>query len=186
MTERDQWQEMIDAGFAAALSSNPPQPELPKDKLPTDCGVCTMHLRTKECRRHAPSPGHDRAYLIALWNFTRDSDRCGRGSTTKAIVDCDDCTNWHQPNGEPLWPDYKQGYPDEWWAQSGLCTASSPSTTINEGLWTFWKVTSMFPHKGSRGGCGDGISIKALLEAAKNKAEAAAIKAAARKTDEPD
>ena len=87
-------------------------------------------------------------------------------------------------NGETLWPDYKQGLPDEWWAQSGLCTVNSPGAAMQEGLWTFWRVTSTFPHKGSSGGCGGGVRIKAMQEAAKKKAEAEAKKAAARKGSE--
>jgi hypothetical protein len=144
-----------------------------KDRLPTDCGVCGYHhLQTKECRRHSPHPGHDEEFVVALWNFTKDRNRCGAGTTTKEIVACDDCVHWYQPDGEPLWPDYKQGLPDEWWAQSGLCTANPPGASASEGLWTFWRVTSTYLHNGSSGGCGDGVSIKAMRAAAAKKATA--------------
>lgn len=174
----DLWRDLI--GDAPTAFDNQPQPKEPKDKLPTDCGVCGYHHRkTKECRRHAPHPGHDEDFVIALWNYTKDRDRCGSGTTTKETVRCDDCVHWLQPNDEPLWPDYKQGRPDEWWAGSGLCTVNPPGTALHEGLWTFWKVTSTFPHEGSVGGCGDGVSITASKEAAKKKA--AAEQAAAEK-----
>lgn len=143
-----------------------------KDKLPTDCGVCNYHTRlTKECRRHAPHPGHDEENVVARWNLTKDRNRCGAGSTTKEIVSCDDCIHWFQPDNEPLWPDYKQGLPDEWWAQSGLCTHNPPGTTVQEGLWTFWRVTSTYPiqENGVGGGCGDGVSITAMREKAARK-----------------
>jgi hypothetical protein len=134
----------------------------------TDCGVCAYHTR-QECRRHAPQPGHDEEYVVTRWNFTKDRNRCGEGSTTKEIVACDDCIHFYQPNNEPLWPDYKQGLPDEWWAQSGLCTANPPGATMNEGLWTFWRVTSTYPIQGVGGGCGDGVSITAMHEAEEKK-----------------
>ena len=147
--------------------------EKQEDTLPRDCAACGYHhITTKECRRHAPHPGHDEDFVIALWHYTKDSSRCGAGTSIKQPVACDDCIHWHQPNNEPLWPDYKQGRPDEWWAQSGLCTASPPGTTTDEGLWTFWKVTSTYPFKGSSGGCGDGVSITAMREAVEKKAAA--------------
>ncbi len=137
-----------------------------KDHPPDSCAGCGYHLPTKECRAHSPHPGHDEEFVVALWNFTKDTDRCSAGTTTKQWGPCDDCTKWAQPGGKPLNPVYKQGLPDEWWEQSGLCTANAPGATSNEGLWTFWKVTSAYSHKGSIGGCGDGDSVSAALDAA--------------------
>jgi hypothetical protein len=137
----------------------------PKDKLPRDCASCGFHLPTKECRRHSPHPSHDEDFIVAFWNFTKDNSRCGAGTSIKEPVSCDDCLHWLQPNDAPLWPDYKQGLPDEWWAQSGLCTANPPGATSNEALWTYWRVTSTYQWKGSSGGCGDGVSLKAMREA---------------------
>ena len=66
-----------------------------KNDRPTDCGVCKYHVNiTKECRRRAPHPSQDDGFVIAVWNRTRDRDRCGDGSTTKEIVLCDDCEHW--------------------------------------------------------------------------------------------
>lgn len=146
-----------------------------EDPPPADCASCTYHPHTRECRRSAPQPGHDEADVIALWNFTRDNARCGSGSTTKAMVLCSDCTQYYQPNDEPIWPDYKQGLPDDWWKGAGLCTSGAPGATSHEGLWTFWKVVSTAPHPktGLPGGCGDGVSIAKLQEEAARKAEAA-------------
>jgi hypothetical protein len=72
-----------------------------------------------------------------------------------------------------LWPDYKQGLSNEWWAQSGLCTANPPDATANEELWAFWKVTYDLPIQGVGGGCGDGVSITAMREAAAKKNQSA-------------
>ena len=133
-----------------------------QDKLPTDCGVCKYHVNiTKECRRHAPHPGQDEGFVIAVWNFTRDRDRCGVGSTTKEIITCEDCAYWLQPDGKPLNPPFRQGLSREWWENSGLCMHSAPGATLGEGRWTFWKITH-----GTAGGCGDGSSVSAALEAA--------------------
>jgi hypothetical protein len=145
------------------------------DKLPTDCGVCAYHARpTKECRRHAPHPGHDEAFVIALWHFTHDRDRCGAGSTKKQIVACDDCIHWWRPDDKPLDPPYKQGLPDAWWEHAAFCTANAPGPTTHESLWTYWPVTSTYPMTGftgtaAGGGCGDGVSIAAMREAEKKK-----------------
>lgn len=137
------------------------------DKLPTDCGVCRYHVnKTKECRRHAPHPGYEEDFVVAIWNMTKDRNRCGSGSTKEEIVICSDCTYWWQPENKPLSPPFGQGLPEEWWQNSGYCTHAAPGTTINESRWTFWKVTSTYPHNGSFGGCGDGVSITAMLEAA--------------------
>ena len=80
----DLWRDLIETGEQtepAAFKEEKPKPDAPKDKLPTDCGVCTYHHKqTKECRRHAPHPGHDEAYMVALWNFSKDRDRCGAGA----------------------------------------------------------------------------------------------------------
>lgn len=133
-----------------------------KDKRPTDCGVCKYHIdSTKECRRHSPHPGHDEGFVVAVWNFTRDRDRCGTGSTKKEIVPCDDCLYWLQPDGKPLNPPFRQGLSREWWENSGYCTASAPGATVDQGRWTFWKITH-----GATDGCGDGVSATETLQAA--------------------
>lgn len=132
------------------------------DTRPTDCGVCRYHInKTKECRRHHPNPGQDEDFVPALWNFTRDRQRCGVGSTTDEIVRCDDCLHWWQPDGRPINPPFRQGLPREWWEHSGYCTANAPGGTVHESRWTYWKVTSSHPHNGSAGGCGDGMSVSA-------------------------
>ncbi len=136
------------------------------DVLPDNCAGCGYHLKNFECRRHAPHPGHDEDDIPALWNFTKDAARCSVGTTIKAPVSCDDCAKWWQPDGKPITPRDKQGLPDAWWEHSGYCTSNAPGAAFNEGLWTFWRVTSVHPHKGTIGGCGDGESITAALEAA--------------------
>lgn len=84
---------------------------------------------------------------------------------TKDIIPCHDCTHWHLPGGRPLNPDYKQGLPAEWWENARLCTANPPGATTGESLRTYWRVTSSYPINGRIWGCGDGVSITALLEA---------------------
>jgi hypothetical protein len=137
------------------------------DPPPQSCADCGYHARTKECRRHAPHPGHDEEHVVVLWNLTPADSRCGAGTTTKQIVPCYDCTHWHLPNGRPLDPPYKQGLSDEWWANARLCTANAPGAATGEGLETFWKVTSALPYPatGAPGGCGDGVSITEILTA---------------------
>jgi hypothetical protein len=139
--------------------------EKPDDPPPDDCGGCRYHLQNGECRRHAPHPGHDERYVVALWHLTDDNGRCGGGSTMKEIVRCDDCVHWYLPGGQPLNPHYKQGLPAEWWQNARLCAANPPGATTHERLRTYWRVTSSYPIDGVVGGCGDGVSITALLEA---------------------
>jgi hypothetical protein len=133
--------------------------------------MCRYHLHNRECRRHAPHPGHDERYVVALWHFTDDDDRCGAGSTTKELVPCHDCVHWHLPGGKPLNPDYKQGLPAEWWRNARLCTANPPGAATGESLRTYWRVTSSYPINGGFGGCGDGGSITAILKAEEKNEE---------------
>jgi hypothetical protein len=133
-----------------------------KDKLPTDCGVCRYHInKTKECRRRAPHPGQDDGFVVAVWNRTRDRDRCGSGSTKREMVTCEDCAHWLQPDGKPLSPPFRQGLSREWWENSGYCTRHAPGATVDEGQWMFWKVTNA-----TTGGCAEGSSVSAALEVA--------------------
>jgi hypothetical protein len=132
------------------------------DKLPTHCGVCRYHVNlTKECRRNAPQPGPDDGFVIAVWNKTRDRDRCGEGSTKKEPVRCGDCAYWYQPDRQPLAPPFRQRLSREWWADSGYCTRHAPGVTVDEGQWMFWKVTNA-----TIGGCSQGSSVSAESEAA--------------------
>ena len=132
-----------------------------KNDRPTDCGVCKYHVNTtKECRRRAPHPSQDDGFVIAVWNRTRDRDRCGDGSTTKEIVMCDDCEHWYRSGDQPLSPPFRQGLSHEWWVDSGYCTRHAPTSTVDEGQWMFWKVTN------GSSGCAEGSSASAALEAA--------------------
>jgi hypothetical protein len=141
-----------------------------KDDVPAEnCRGCRYRMMNKECRRHSPFPGNDERFVVAVWNFTEDTERCGAGSATKGIVRCDDCIHWYLPDGKPLNPNYKQGLPAEWWENARLCTASSPGATTHERRPTYWRVTSAFPINGLAGGCGDGQSITEILEAAERK-----------------
>jgi len=137
-------------------------PKKQKEDRPVDCGVCLYHINaTKECRRHAPNPGPEDGFVLAVWNKTRDSDRCREGSTKNKMVTCGDCAHWYKPDGQPLNPPFRQGLGREWWANSGYCILHAPGLAVDEGQWMFWKVTN-----GTIGGCGDGLSVSAELEAA--------------------
>jgi hypothetical protein len=133
--------------------------------LPANCGACTMHIAML-CRRHAPSPslGMGTQGQKVAWPETRDTDRCGDGSTDTPPVHCEHCVHWFQADGKPLDPPSGGGSgfwavqadeKREWWAHSGYCTRHAPSPALGELRAAYWKVTN-----GKLDGCGDGEELE--------------------------
>lgn len=131
--------------------------------LPANCAQCVFRPATPApggvCRRHAPSPGHEEHELV-YWPPVRATDRCGDGASVMdgqgpGVVACRICDHWLQPDGRGIQPDYDQGLPAAWWAESGYCTRRAPSPSTEDDRETHWRVTH------AEEGCGDGQRVKA-------------------------
>ena len=133
-----------------------------KKPLPTSCAACVFHPAPGgHCFRRAPAPGLDEFQLV-FWPKVHPDDRCGDGAAVTdgdgpGLVACQTCAYWHQPGGQPVKPDYRNGLSVEWWAESGFCTKSAPVPSSKEDhRRTHWKVT----HAAYR--CGDGETLEIL------------------------
>jgi hypothetical protein len=141
----------------------PPTPPPEKDKLPANCGACTMHRHDKLiCHRHAPSPG-SQPLRIVKWPKMQMTDRCGAGSTKKKPVSCGSCVHHWRPDGKPLaprtsgahgsgiWDDLAPIHDKDWWQDSALCTAVGPRPGVDVHPILHHGVVNL-----KDGGCGDG------------------------------
>lgn len=94
------------------------------------------------------------------WPKVVPGDRCGDGAaigdgTGPGVVACLSCIHWHQPDGQPVKPDYRKGLPVEWWAASGYCTRFAPSPSLEEDQKVYWRVTH------ATDSCGDAGQMEA-------------------------
>ena len=129
--------------------------------LPANCGACAYRppfpLPGTFCRRHAPSPGQDEFDLVH-WPAVKATDRCGDGAslgdgTGPGVVACQSCIHWHQPDGQPVKPDYRKGLSAEWWAAGGYCTRRAPAPSAEDDRKVYWRVTH------AADSCGDGAQV---------------------------
>ncbi len=128
-----------------------------KPLLAPCCNLCVYYPPGGFCRRHAPTPGQDEFDLVH-WPKVKPADRCGDGvalsdGTGPGVVACQACLHWHQPDGQPVRPDYRKGLPIKWWAASGYCTRRAPSPAAEDDRKVYWPVTH------AADSCGDGAQV---------------------------
>lgn len=133
--------------------------------LPQSCASCVFYATSPSlCRRHAASPG-ETEHEFVHWPKVPPTARCGVGAEagekdSPALVVCQDCVHWHQPNGEPITPRFRQGRSVEWWSRSGHCTrfAPSPSPERDRDRAVHWRITE------AADSCGDGERVEITVD----------------------
>ena len=130
--------------------------------LPQACTACAFFVADANgalgtCTRHAPSTSQNE-FEIVHWPKVLPTDRCGVGVSIThvgaCVVYCQACVHWLQPRGSGVVPEYRQGSPMEWWAESGICTRFAPSPVVDDDTRIYWRVTHSSSH------CGDGEALE--------------------------
>lgn len=136
--------------------------------LPSNCAACAFHQPNgKLCRRHSAGVS-EKLNERAFWLATPDASRCAQGDAEGKVVPCGSCAHWYQPDGKPIPPPGSPGKDsldsywastigekdEDWWKESGLCTASAPWPGGHKGRTAYPRVT----HR-TLDGCGDGSDV---------------------------